>query len=178
MAKSKRAKRYYRPKSKWAANITRVENQTLTANTGEFHGEITLASNPVQLNTTVSQIFTVKNVEFFFDFGTPIESGQRLIEGITAYIMFVPQGMAIGNDYAEKHPEYIMAMRYYGGPQPEIDTINAYSNMRNPLRIKTRLARKLNTGDSIILYIQGYNQSTNSLDIDINGVLRWWTKAN
>ena len=90
--------------------------------------------------------------------------------------MYVPQGMTITVDYPKQHPEYIMGMRFYGSPEYENSSIGS---MRNPLSIRTRLARRLQTGDKIIFLLLGQNTNTsNVLNLQINGVLRWNTKAN
>lgn len=179
MARTRRSKRYYKKKGRWSANISRIENTNLTALSGEWNGNLTLCSNPVQLQSTVSQQFTVKNIEMWFNFEVAGDTYAKNIEAITAYIMFVPQGMNYQvNDYAEKHPEYIMAMRYFGSPEKEVTEGYIAEGIRNPLRMKTRMARRLQTGDSVILYIQGYNQSNQSIQIKVDGVIRWWTKAN
>lgn len=164
----KRIRRRYRRKGRWSSNIKPIENQTITfpGNT-KTSASITLCYNPAQTDTTVSQQYTVKNVELNFE----IDSTANQLESFCGYIMFVPQGMTIGDDYAELHPEYIMAMRFYGSP-------DADTPYRNPLRIKTRLSRRLNTGDSIIFYITGVNTYSQALNSTINGLLRWWTKAN
>lgn len=90
--------------------------------------------------------------------------------------MYVPQGMSVTVDYPQQHPEYIMAYRFIGSPENE--STAAASGVRNPLRIRSRLARKLQTGDSIIFLLVGVNTGTANLDVDIHGLVRWWTKAN
>lgn len=169
MARTKKVRKYYR-KGRWSSNIKTVENESITLPTGKSSASITLCYNPPQTDTTVSQIYTVKNVEFSYELEMPSGGGTN-IESICGYIMFVPQGMTVGQDYAQLHPEYIMAMRFYGSP----DNDTPY---RNPLKIKTRLSRRLNTGDSIIFYITALNTYNNSYIINVNGLLRWWTKAN
>lgn len=174
--KTYRKRRYFR-KGRWAANINKIENVQIQATSGNWSTYTTLTSNPVQLNTTVSQIYTVKNMEFSFQLESSSTSGGN-VEGITVYIMYVPQGMNVGNDYHIQHPEYIMAYRFLGSPEFEQPGSNIAYGVRNPLKIRTRLARKLQTGDSIIAYFEGINQGTNTTNIDCNGLLRWWTKAN
>lgn len=173
-----RKRRYYKRKSgKWAANISKIESTQLTATPGNWSTFTTLTSNPVQLNTTVSQIFTIKNMELTFQMESNTTGGGN-VEGITIYIMYVPQGMNVGNDYHLQHPEYIMAYRFIGSPEFEQPGSNIAYGVRNPLKVKTRLARKLQTGDSIIAYFEGNNEGTTNQDININGLVRWWTKAN
>lgn len=191
MARTKRYRRYYRKSGRWAANIQEI-NANLIAQPGIFSQAETLVTNLSQENTRTSQTYTIKNVEITFTIDTEYpstsqQSGQRGIdlEGITVYIMYVPQGMNVTNDYNINHPEYIMAYKYIGSPQneianqltattPEITIGQTYQ----PNRIKTRLARKLQTGDNIILFVKGLNQWTLNHVIRLNGIIRWWSKAN
>lgn len=180
MAK-KRVRRYRRAKGRWSANIKKLTTQTITASgSSDFYASTDLCQNPVQNESSVSQQYTVKNVELSFEF--ELQSGQTNyteIEGIVCYIMYVPQGMTVDNNYPNYHPEYIMAMRFLGSPNLETGTGAAPQQAgRNPLRIKTRLARRLQTGDKIILYINGTNNTTTTTTLNFNGLIRWWTKAN
>ena len=174
MARKSR-RRYYRRKGKWSANISKLENTQLTASSGTWSTYTTLAVNPAQTNSTVSQQYTIKNLEMTFQLessNTPIN-----LEAITVYIMYVPQGMNVGDDYYLQHPEYIMAYRFIGSPEYEMTGTNL-SGIRNPLKVRTRLARRLHTGDSIIAYFEGVNTGTSSLTLDVNGLIRWWSTAN
>lgn len=179
MARTRKSRRYYRRKGRWSSNITEIVNQNLnfTPNTTSL-GVYTLCENPGQNNQSVSQIYTVKNIEFAYEIQTNSDASAISIENLIAYIMYVPQGMTITSDFAKQHPEYVMAYKFYGSPQFEANTSGVF-NLRNPLSIKTRLARRLNTGDSISLFITGFNQNTSTtMNCQINGILRWWTKAN
>lgn len=172
MAKYTRYRKYSRRnRSKWSSNIVHHTGEIVTAPPAStFFNSLVLSFNPIQQNTTVPQIFTVKNVEFTGQF--EISTGNGSIEGLCAFIMFVPQGMNITASYDNDHPEYIMAMRFFGSPSTDNETKFA------PIRIKTRLSRKLNTGDSIILYLKGFNVSSSQASLEYTGVTRWWTKAN
>lgn len=178
MARASR-KRYYRnyiytPKAKWSPNIQEIPTTSInaTANSTFFHS-FTLAYNPPQTTTTVSQVFTVKNVEVNFYIDTTA-SQHASLEDITAYIMFLPQGMTITPDYNVNHPEYILAYKYLGSPTNE-----SYSQQYQPIRVKSRLSRKLQSGDNIILFIKGSNTLVSGdITFDIHALIRWWTKAN
>lgn len=170
----KRIRRRYR-RAKWSPNLQDVLNTNVTAVAGRFSGTTTLTTNPANSATTVSQIYTVKNVEISFtiEFDGDSTSG-NVFDGITAYIMFVPQGMNVDINYHRNHPEYIMAYKFIGSPYIE----NFQGQQFQPIRVKSRLSRKLNTGDSIILFISGQNNSAGSRTLRLSGLLRWWTKAN
>lgn len=170
---AKKTIKRFRRKGRWSANIQEIQNTEITATTRKFSATTTLTSNPVQSNTTVSQIYTVKNFEISFTMDIGSNSTSSYIESLAFYIMFVPQGMNVGENYNLQHPEYIMAYRYYGAPLQD-----ATSNEVVPFRLKTRMARRLNTGDSIILFITGFNEYSNSQNLKLNGLIRWWTKTN
>lgn len=190
----KMARRSYRQRrrfrrTRWSPNIqelpvTRNTYQVPVGSAGTtFTHSVTLAFNPTQVNTAVSQIYTVKNFEINFAIDRPFSSSQSTeasnnTEDITAYIMFVPQGMVVNDNYNIQHPEYIMAYKFLGQPSPDSE------QQYQPFRIKTRMSRKLNTGDSVILFLKGYNTYNNTtgtpvtFSYDFHGLVRWWTKAN
>ena len=169
MARKYYRKRYYRRKGRWSANI---KNIALSNNVeGNFFIYQTLCTNPVQNDNTVSQPYTVKNVEFSFMIENS-ETNKGLIEGCTIYIMYVPQGMNVDYNYPQLHPEYIMAYRYLGSPQTDGE------ENRNPLKIKTRMARRLQTGDGVIFLMTGVKGTTGAVSLGLSGIVRWWTKAN
>jgi hypothetical protein len=172
MAK-RRSRRYYRRRTgRWSANISTLrEAVTVPSGTGSFYSYSTLCSNPIQVETTVSQQYTVKNTQVQFELDSV--NNQAAIENLTAYIMFLPQGYQVTETLPNTHPEWIMAMKYYGSPGPDAN----YN--RNPLNIKTRLARRLQTGDGVILLITGFKDSSDTAQgLHFRGVVRWWTKAN
>lgn len=175
MARRRYTRRYRRRSSRWSPNIANLLASVAAPADQSFFGTIELATNPVQSNQTVSQTYTVKNVELTFqlELGT---GGYSYIENLAGYIMYVPQGMQITVDYPQQHPEYIMAYRFFGSPEYESA---ATAGIRQPLRVRSRLARKLQTGDSIIFMVVGVNiTNSNSFNVDIHGLVRWWTKAN
>lgn len=163
--------RRYRKKGRWSSNIKNVSNQSINvSNQGEFYGYFTLTSNPAQSDNTVSQQYTVKNIEFSFQIETPLDGN---VENIVVYIMYLPQGFTLTNNLVNEHPEWIMAYRYLGAPDNDGEP-----QYRYPRKIKTRLSRRLQTGDSIILYLTGYNAQNLDAMLRFHGLIRWWTKAN
>lgn len=183
MARRRYRKYYKRSKGRWSANIRSVINSTVTAANGNFYGSLVLATNPAQNTSTVSQQYTVKNIEFSFQIETT-DANQTFrngVESLCAFIMYVPQGMTVTTDYITQHPEYIMAHRFLGSPDIELPNTSETPTQvfRNPLKIKTRMARRLQTGDSIIWLITGNNSSgIGNINLNVNGLIRWWTKAN
>lgn len=175
MARRTRRK-YYKRRTRWAANIKEVSTEISTTQ-GTWAGTLTLSTNPAQSTLGVSQIYTVKN--FMIDF--TIESANHTqIEGVTFYIMYVPQGMNVTESFNLEHPEYILNYKYLGSPTSGDQT--GSSSIENqqfqPIRMRSRLSRKLNTGDSIILFMKGISETSNTAVLKIQGLLRWWTKAN
>lgn len=191
----RRAYRRFRKSGRWAVNIQEVEN-TISAPAGVWYHVEDIMVNPSQVNTFSSQTYTIKNVEFSFTLQYEGEDWiGRHLENVVCYIMFVPQGMTVTKDFNIQHPEYIMAYKLIGSPQNEytIGTVQpSDSGLPNqqirsttpgqqfqPMKIKTRLSRKLQTGDSVILFVKGGNQSIAvGTALRLCGVLRWWTKAN
>lgn len=186
MARSTRRK-YWKRRfgTRWAPNIVKISNLN-QASPGEFYNVEDLAENPIQTNTGVSQTFTVKNFEITFTI-EPTGTGNSSLESITAYIMYVPQGMALTGNYYADHPEYIMAYKYLGSPSGILPVAVSQGNISNyetqqyqPIKIRSRLSRKLQTGDKVVLYIQGSNESAVGATVNytIDGIVRWWSKAN
>lgn len=171
----RRYRRYRRRRAKWSSNIQRFRDTRITEATLPFNEFIELATCPAQSNSLVSQIYTFKNVEVTMQIEVPTTTGFSVIEGLTAYVMYLPEKFDPYYDLPKDHPEWIMAYRYLGSPEQEVA---GATGIRNPLRFKTRLARKMNTGDRIILLIQGINTGTATQAIDVDGLVRWWTKAN
>ena len=183
MAKYRRYRKYSRRShAKWSPNIQEIATTTVTApRNSTFYQTFVLSFNPTQVNTAVSQIYTVKRIECSFYIDSDIGTYPQDIEDVAAYIMFVPQGMNVTQNYNVQHPEYIMAYKFLGSPT--FDTASSTSNVHGqqyqPTRVNTRLSRKLNSGDSVILFIKGNNTNeSRDTTFDFHGLIRWWTKAN
>lgn len=171
MAKTTRRKYWKRRSGKWSSNIQNL-NLTGTAQPNTRFGDsFTIAQNPAQANTTVSQQYTVKNVEIS---GYIESTTYSNLKDLTYYIMYVPEGYAVGLDLPYNHPEWIMAYKYIG-----VGASSSSGSFDQPPRIKTRLSRRLNTGDSIIFLYIGNNTATSGASLlTFRGLVRWWTKAN
>lgn len=180
----RRYRRYRRRSGRWSPNIVKVSN-TNNAAAGEFFNYENLAINSSTNSTGVAQVFTVKNFEITFTLETESNSNtpSSALESITAYVMFVPQGMTLTSTFYADHPEYIMAYKYLGSPASPFfygtSVVSAVETQQyQPYRIKTRMSRKLQTGDRVILFIQGSNQQSSTQQYRIDGIVRWWSKAN
>lgn len=185
MAK-KTIKKYYRRKGRWSANIRNISDSQINIEVGNFYFTTTLTTNPAQSTSTVSQQYTVKNFELSFSLDLNNNATPNLgsnIENIIFYVMYVPQGITVDSNLPIQHPEWIMTYKFMGSIDMEVENNNQIglsyiAPRRGPYKIKTRMARRLQTGDSVVLLITGVNKNNGSVSGDMSGLLRWWTKAN
>lgn len=190
MAKYRRYRKYTRrSRGRWSSNIkniNKVANYSISADELSQGGTLwfsdLLTENPAQTDNSVSQTYTVKNFDFSFYIDSYIAASQinqaTLLDNFSCYIIFVPQGFTLSPDVIRTHPEWIMAMRFIGQPKADSE-----QQQFLPFRIKTRMARRLNTGDAIHFLAIGtrdpftYTLGT-ALNLQCKGLVRWWTKAN
>ena len=182
MARTKRVQRYYK-KQNWSTRLSNFSGaQSVAANT-QVILYTNLCTNPAQTDSTVSNKYTVKNVCVDFEIAKDdltTSTGQSdWLENFQFYICFIPQGYiptGVPSAYADvpfNHPEWIMAYRYIGPPLADSST--SYP----PIRVKSRLARKLDTGDRVVLIVLGMNTHTStSAQIAYRGLVKYNTKAN
>lgn len=177
MAKYRRYRKYSRrAHGKWSPNITRLGPNTFNiGGQSREHVIHTLIENPVYENTKANNVLRTKNVECTIEFESPANTGSIFLESCTAYIMFLPEGYITNNDTPIQHPEWIMAYQFFGSPMAEYDEPQTLKPLK---RIRSRLSRNLNTGDRIVLFIEGTNTANTTLQLQYQGLLRWWTKAN
>lgn len=183
MSRRTRRKYYKRKSHRWSPNLDQIVDSFVVSNPGQFGYPITLAVNPTNNTaTSISQIFTVKNVESSFVFEA--NDLANALECLSFFIMYIPEGFNYNNtDLPQLHPEWIMNYKFIGSPtyeQPVEGQQPPASQQYQPIKVKTRLSRKLNSGDRIILFVQGYRQGTTtaSVNVTISGLIRYWTKAN
>lgn len=173
MARTKKVVRRYR-KVRWAPNISEFNGTETVPASDIFSYTTTLTTNPIQSANLVSQTYTVKNFDISFTIDLT-NTTTNSIEDLAVYIMYVPQGMNIGADYNLQHPEYVMNYKFIGSPSYDGSTSG---QQYQPIKVRSRLARKLQTGDSVILFVKGRNQASNAYALEFHGLIRWWTKAN
>ena len=180
------ARRYFRrsyrrvyPRKKWASNIgNSTLNMTVPANSSYAAGAA-FALNPVQSPTTVSTPYTVKRVTLSIDAVTPQSEDFRLLQQVMAAIMYVPQGYAVTYNILNEHPEWIMAIKYMGEPSMYESPTSTGGNRNKPFQVSSRLARRLQTGDSIQLVLFATNISTDTAaNISFRFMARWWTRSD
>ena len=166
-----RRRRYTRRRGRWSSNIQEI-SYAYAPLQGVWSEAETIMTNPAQSVLGVSQRYTVKNIELTVMFEADSD-GTSLFEDLTCYIMYAPQGMVVDTNYNIQHPEYIMAYKFIGNPHGD-----NVSQEFSPIKLRTRLARKLDTGDNIIVFIKGTAQSSTPKALRVNGLVRWWSKAN
>jgi len=181
MARYRKTRRYRRNKASWSTRLTNVNGAQLATAGSQYVIYYNLCQNAAQDDNTVSQKYTVKNVHAQLELEA---TNAILVENLQAYIMFIPQGYvptATPSAYSTipfDHPEWIMAYRFFGSAQLDNngDTDGPHFP---PLRLRSRLARKLDTGDRIVLIILGTNENTSgSVTLNYRGLVKMNTKAN
>lgn len=126
----------------------------------------------------VEQLYTFKNINCQVEL-----EGDVQIENLQAYVIYVPKGYiptGVPSAYETlpfNHAEWILAHRFYGSAQRDSGST---SPGFPPLKLGSRLARKLKPGDRIILLILGTNTNsgTGSITLDYRGLVKFNTKAN
>lgn len=178
MARYRRRYRKFRKSGRWSTRLTAINVTQLTNGGSGFFIFRTLATNPAQDDNTVSQRFTVKNVNCQVNIewqvaGSSPSNGAN-VENLQHYILYIPQGFTLSENTPFEHPEWIMAHRLLGSPQN--DDNPGYL----PSRISTRLARKLDTGDRIVYLLLGSNTGASGTNttIRVDGLIKLNTKAN
>lgn len=166
---------YKKRKEKWSPNLNEFSSNITFPGNSITTFDTTICTNPIQNSTIVPQIFTVKNIEITF-YCESSEIGIRDIDNLCAYVMFIPQGYQINENTNIEHPEWILNYKFIGSPYVE-DNANHTYNYTIPHRVKSRLSRRLNTGDKLVLLLKGTNRG-NIQTVQFHGLMRWWTKAN
>ena len=180
------ARRYFRrsyrrayPRKKWASNIgSSVLNMTVPINSTSAAGAA-FALNPVQSPSTVSTAFTVKRVKLSIEAVTPQSEDFRVLQQVIAAIMYVPQGYQVSYSILNEHPEWVMAIKYMGEPSMYESPTSTGGTRNKPFQVSSRLARKLQTGDSVQLVLFATNTSTeNTANISFRFLAQWWSRSD
>lgn len=183
MARYTRYRRYsrrFRRKGIWSSRITNFTGSQSATAGNQFVIYQNLTTNPSQSEDSVSIKYTVKNINAAIQLES---SGTASVENLQAYVMYIPQGYiptGVPGAYADapyQHPEWIMAHRFIGSAQYDATNIAVQPGFP-ALRLSSRLSRKLDTGDRIVLIILGSNTATSSVTLDYQGLVKYNTKAN
>lgn len=179
MARYRRYRKYSRRRHIWSSRITNLSGSQSAGAGQQFVIYYNLCQNPAQTNTTISQKYTVKNVHLQLNFNNDTTSTNQTLKNFQAFICYIPQGYVptgVPGQYADvpyDHPEWIMAHRYLGTPGS-----NTSSGWNSTFTLRSRLARKLDTGDRVVVIILGNNTSTASYTVNYSGVVKYVTKSN
>lgn len=163
-----------RPRTRWSVNIQPIQIEEPVGTSQNVFAYQTLCANPSKTNNhPIEQLFTVKNIEFSFRVVFDALSNAKYdgIRDLTAYVMYVPAGGVLDNDLPISHPEWVMAYKFLGTP---LVTMNENA----PLKIRSRLARKLHSGDYIMFLLKGTNSGGTTFTLQINGLVKYYTKSN
>lgn len=160
--------RYQKSRAKWASQIKVFNNQIVTSSPYE----IVLCANSTEAATPTPTVIKTANFKVSIDAYVNYAATTQANIIANAYIIFIPQGMAVNASLPLNHPEYIMAAKTVGsslqsGAILSLDTLN----------MSSRLKRNLNSGDKISLIIT-LNSTTTPSNCTMSGMVRFWTKAN
>lgn len=162
----RRYSRGSRPKRKWSPTL--VQGSPFINVPGQNFGfaSAVLCGNSANVGTTVpvSTIIKVKNFKIVFDI-TAIGNGN--VRNFFVSLLYVPQGFTVSADTALQHPEWLLSWRTIDCT-PTNGTTGAIQ-LQN-VQMSSRLARNLNSGDTIQLFMQARNDSaeTTSTRIDLS----------
>lgn len=183
MARYYRYRKYsrrFRRKGIWSSNLKNFLGSQSAGPNQQFIIYSNLCQNPDSSDITVSQKYTVKNVNCSVQLNAQTTASVPYLDSFQAYIMFIPQGYVptgLPSAYATlpfDHPEWIMAHKFIG-------TVQMADESNKPFRITSRLSRKLDSGDRIVLVILGRNTAPltgSSYTVDYQGLVKFNTKAN
>lgn len=173
MAKYTRYRKYSRRnRTHWSSRMINISKSYNYSGDQTLYASGVLAANPAQSTDTISQKFTVKNVWCQFSVESDTDD-VNVVDNLQLFVLFIPQGYSMSNETPYDHPEWIMAQKYIG-------TANLSNNPGyGPLSVRSRLARTLDTGDSIKWLCIGVGKSgVNTSKVTIKGICRFNTKAN
>ena len=177
----RRYRRYSRKRGNWSCRINNVAGEQSAGANEQYIIYYNLCTNPVQSDTTVSNKYTIKNVNCQLQLES---SAAAAVENLQAYIVYIPQGFVptgVPSAYSDipfQHPEWIMAYRFYGSAQQDSENPTSTQPGFPALRLSSRLARKLDTGDRVVLIVLGNNTGGSSVTLSYRGLVKYNAKAN
>nr|QNJ47539.1 capsid protein [Entamoeba-associated CRESS DNA virus 4] len=180
MARSYYRRRWYGRrtfrKKNWSSNIITSQTTITFPASANYGGGSAICLNPIQSVSTVSQPFTVKNIKLSVSCVASETAITNALDNIIVAIVYVPQGYAVTYNTLSEHPEWFMAIKYLDNPTIEQQTSGG--SQYKPFTVSTRLARKLQTGDSVQLCVFGTNTEATTSAVTVRFMAQWWTCAN
>lgn len=149
------------PKKKWASNFLRFQS-TVTV---PAPVAVNLAINPTQENA-VPRTIKAKNFKVSLWFEGANQEAVSNINLIEAYVVYKPQGYIISTETIAEHPEWVLVHKMIGRPDYQAEVTKPYV-------LSSRLARNLQSGDSIQLVINALG--TPRTEVIVRGNLFYWT---
>lgn len=179
MARYRRYRKYSRRRHIWSSRISNIQGSQLATSGNDYIVYYNLCQNPAQSESTISQKYTVKNIHVSLNLNNSSNAAQPNINNLQFFVCYVPQGYiptGVPSSYKDlpySHPEWIMAHRFIG-QLPTPSATGTYTTWN----IRSRLSRKLDTGDRVVLIILGTNNSGSSYTLDYKGIVKYVTKSN
>lgn len=164
----KRYPRYYRPRVKWSKQLANITNENFTAPiNSNFYWSYKLIENPAESQSTVPTPRYFKRVKLTFEIEGPNVS---YIEGLTAHIVYVPEGVGINSNVIAKHPEWVLGSRFYGSIKNTDEATKVFT-------LYSKLCKKLLSGDQIAVIFTGSNtNSSTAFTGRINFFIEYYTR--
>lgn len=180
MARSYYRRRWYGRrtfrKKNWSSNIITSQTTITFPASSTYGAGSALCLNPSQNVATVSQPFTVKNIKLSVSCVASEIALSDALDNIVVAIVYVPQGYTVTYNTINEHPEWFMAVKYIDNPS--LEQSSTTGSQYKPFTVSTRLARKLQTGDSIQLCVFGTSSAASPAAITFRFMAQWWTCAN
>lgn len=154
--------------SKQLNNVTNLEYDI--SSNSDFSYNIQLCENPQDSNQIVPSPRYFKRVKCQFELETQ-EGTNYKVEGLTAHIVYVPEGIQPGGSIIKQHPEWVLGSRFYGSLN-----IESYANSGKVFTLYTKLCRKLLSGDKIYIIITGRNSDSVDVKMVINLFIEFYTR--
>lgn len=157
------ARRYYggsrRKARKWSPSLVRA-NLALTAAAGvNSFTTLDLCGNSsnVGANVPVSTIIKAKNFKTVIDVTSG--TGGDALRNFFLAIMYIPQGFVVTGETPAQHPEWILVWR-------SVDVSFNGQQLQN-VQISSRLARNLNSGDKIVMFVSVENTGVSTANVNL-----------
>lgn len=167
---------YYRyPRLKWAKQFNSLTNEGYTVDgNSEFSYNIQLCENPANGSNMVPTPRYFKRVKLSFEIETKKSENSAddyNIEGLTGFIVYVPEGISPGPNIIRQHPEWVLGSRFYGGLS--IEDQNASYKI---FTLYTKLCKKLLSGDKIYIIFTGRNTGSSQVNVYFNLFIEFYTR--
>lgn len=159
---------------RWSKQLNNYTNLEYEVNSSsDFSYNIQLCENPTDSNQIVPTPRYFKRVKCSFEIETRNGDGANpnLLEGLTAHIIYIPEGIQPGPGIVKQHPEWVLGSKFYGSL-----SVESAQNSGKVFTLYTKLCKKLLSGDKIYAVFTGKNSSTDSITIVFNVFIQFYTR--